>query len=216
MRLSLPILRRLSDALRERDWFGIGFELFVVILGVLLGLEASRWSAAREQREYSAQMLTSLDQTLKVYEGACTEIHGVILGTLEDFQGRAAAGEHPPPPYIHFDDLERPPTRAWDAIVATGIARAIEPRLVFRLARYFSRGDGWGDRYERYNAFTESEVLPYLATPEHFYGPSGKLAPMFAAHVERLRELLAVNDQMQREAKEMRRALRERGALKAS
>lgn len=104
--------------------------------------------------------------------------------------------------------MERPPTRAWDAIVATGVARAIEPQLVFQLARHFSRGEGWGDRYQRYNAFTEQQILPYLNTPERFYGPDGKLAPLYAAHVERLRELLLVNDHMGREAGEMRRALK--------
>ena len=68
MRFSLPILRRLSDAFRKRDWFGIGFELFVVVLGVILGLQASRWAADREDREYRRQIVASLDTTLGDYE----------------------------------------------------------------------------------------------------------------------------------------------------
>lgn len=208
MRFTLPIVRRVSEALRKRDWFGIGFELLVVVVGVLLGLEASRWSAEREDRAYRQQILTALDETLKVYESACGEIHGEIAGKLDDYQRRTARGERPPPPVLHFDDLERPPTRAWDAMVATGIARAIEPRLVFQLARYFSRGEGWGDRYQRYNQFSEQQVLPYLATPSRFYGPDGMLSPAYASHVDRLRELLKVNDHMGREATEMRKALR--------
>jgi hypothetical protein len=92
-------------------------------------------------------------------------------------------------------------------MVATGIARSIEPRMVFQLARHFSRGEGWGDRYARYNAFTETEILPYLATPARFYGPDGKLAPAFAAHIDRLRELLEVNDEMEKEASNFRRRL---------
>jgi hypothetical protein len=208
MRFNLPILRRLSDALRKRDWFGIGFELFVVVVGVLLGLEASRWSAQREEREYRQQILTALDETLKVYDRACGIIHGEITGKLEDFERRIKAGEKPPPPYLHFRDLERPPTLAWDAMVATGIATAIEPELVFEIARFFSRGDNWGDRYARYNAFTETEILPYLSAPGRFYGPDGKLAPVYAVHVESLRELLSVNDKMQSEAREMRERLK--------
>lgn len=207
MRFTLPIFRRLGDALRQRDWFGIGFELFVVAVGVLLGLEASRWSAERQERAYRDQIFAALDETLKVYEGACSVIHGQITTKLDNYRRLTAAGERPPPPVLHFDDLERPPTRAWDAIVATGIARTIRPHLVFRLARYFSRGEGWGDRYQRYNQFSEQRVLPYLSTPSRFYGPDGKLAPQYEGHVEQLRELLKVNDQMGREATEMRRAL---------
>ena len=208
MRFTLPIFRRLSDALRKRDWFGIGFELLVVVVGVLLGLEASRWSAEREERIYRDQIFAALDETLKVYEQACGYIHNEITAKLDDYRRRTAAGERPPPPVLHFDDLERPPTRAWDAIVATGIARAIKPKLVFKLARYFSRGEGWGDRYQRYNQFSEQRVLPYRATPSRFYGPDGKLAPEYAGHIDQLRELLLVNDQMGREATEIRHALR--------
>lgn len=208
MRFNLPILRRISESARKRDWFGIGFELFVVVLGVLLGLQASRWSAEREERRYHGQMVAALDETLKVYVSAGQSIHGEIETLLTDFERRRAAGLRPPPPYWRLDQLERPPTLAWDAMVATGIARSIEPELVFRIARFFSRGDGLGDRYQRYNAFTESQILPFLRAPEHFYGPDGTLSPHYAAHVDRLRELLSVNDKVTREAAELRPKLR--------
>ena len=207
MRFSLPILRRLSDALRQRDWLGIGFELFVVILGVLLGLQASRWAANREDQQYHAQMVTALDETLKVYVEAGQGIHKEIAGILADHERRVAKGERPPPPYWRLDQLERPPTLAWDAMVATGIARSLKPELVFQIARFFSRGDGLGDRYERYNAFTERQILPYLDEPARFYEAGGRLRPEYAAHVARLGELLAVNDGLTSEAEGLRRDL---------
>ena len=208
MRFKLPILRRISEAARKRDWFGIGFELFVVILGVLLGVQASRWSAEREERAYQQQMIAALDETLEVYVDAGQDIHRELKAMLANFERRRAAGERPVPPYWRLDQLERPPTLAWDAMVATGIARSIEPDLVFTLARFFSRGDGLGDRYQRYNAFTESQLLPYVDQPERFYSADGKLAPLYAAHVERLRELLQVSDTMTREAARLRTKLR--------
>lgn len=207
MRFNLPVLRRISESFRKRDWFGIGFELFVVVLGVLLGLQASRWAADREERRYHAQMVTALDATLKVYVAAGEEIHEEISAAIAKYDRRVASGERPPPPFWRLDQLERPPTLAWDAMVATGIAKSLEPDLVFHIARFFSRGDGLGDRYQRYNAFTESEILPYLATPARFYGPDGRLRSEYRAHVDRLRELLAVNDELTGEAVVIRRAL---------
>ena len=208
MRFNLPIFRRLSEAMRKRDWFGIGFELFVVVLGVMLGVAASRWTAEREEREYQQQMVAALDETLEVYVEAGEYIHRQIQTLLADYEQRRAAGERPLPPYWRLDQLERPPTLAWDAMVATGIARSIEPELVFKIARFFSRGDGLGDRYQRYNAFTEAQILPYRTDPARFYAPDGRLSPLYAAHVERLRELLSVSDEMTKEAAALRRNLR--------
>lgn len=209
MRFSLPILRRLSEALRKRDWFGIGFELFVVIVGVMLGMAASRWAAERDERQYHRQMVTALNGTLTAYVDACAEIHDRITAIIKEYDRRIDGGERPPPPYWRLPLMERPPTLVWQAMEATGIARSLEPELVLDVARFFARGDSWGDRYQRYNAFTETRVLPYLAEPERFYGPDGKLRPEYAAHIDRLRELRAVNDQMGAEAGEIRTKLRE-------
>jgi hypothetical protein len=199
MRFKLPILRRISEGVRKRDWFGVGFELLVVVIGVLLGLEASRWSADREERRYHAQMISALDSTLKVYVEEGGFIHREVAGIITDYDRRRTAGQRPPPPYWRLDQLERPPTLAWEAMVATGIARSVKPELVFKIARFFSRGDGLGDRYQRYNSFTESQVLPHLNDTAHFYGADGELRAEYAAHVERLREILAVSDQLTRE-----------------
>ncbi len=177
MRFNLPILRRMSEAFRKRDWFGIGFELFVVVVGVLLGLEASRWAADREEREYHAQMVSALDATLKVYVEAGDYIHNNINGTIEGYNRGISAGKRPPPPYWRLDQLERPPTLAWDAMVATGIARSLEPELVFEIARFLSRGDGFGDRYARYNAFTESRSCPTSLRRTAFTGPMASCIP---------------------------------------
>ena len=204
MRLVLPIFRRAGAALRKRDWFEIGFELFVVVLGVVLGMEASRWAQNREEADYRHHMIAAMDETLTDYVDSGHHIHARIVTALNDYSRRVTAGEHPPPPYLRFPLLDRPPTRAWDAMVATGLARTIDPKLVFQLAMHFSRADSFGDRYSRYNQFTEEQILPYQSHPAHFYGPDGKLARPYASHVQRLRELLALNDEMTADAVSMR------------
>ena len=209
MRFALPVFRRLAAALRERDWFEIGFELFIVILGVLLGMEASRWAQAREDAEYRRQMIAAMDTTLTDYVDSGHRIHERILHAFNDYSRRVSAGERPAPPYLRFPLLDRPPTRAWDAMVATGLARSIQPQLVFRLAMHFSRADSFGDRYARYNQFTEQQVLPFLAHPEHFYGPDRRLLRSYRSHMQRLREMLALNDEMTNDAASMRRELDE-------
>ena len=196
MRFNLPILRRMSEALRKRDWFGIGFELFVVVLGVMLGIAASRWSADREERAYKRQILASLDATMRDYEYEGGRIQKRMSAALADFERRTADGQRPRPPIIVFPGMERPPTRAWEALVETGVARTIEPHLMFRLAIHFDQADSFGDKYQRYNAFTEREILPFESSPAHFYGFGDRLKPIYAEHIDRLRDLRDLNLQI--------------------
>jgi hypothetical protein len=46
--------------LRGRDWFSIGVELLVVILGIVLGLQASDWAGERRDRAEEQQYLRRL------------------------------------------------------------------------------------------------------------------------------------------------------------
>jgi len=206
-RFNLPFLRRMAEALRQRDWFGIGFELFVVVLGVMLGMAASRWAAERDDRAYKRQIVTSLEAAMRDYEYEGGRIDKLISETLADFERRTAAGERPRPPIIHFPGMERPPTRAWEAVVETGVARTIEPELMFRLAIHFDQADSYGDKYQRFAVFTEREILPFEDQPAHFYGPNGKLKPKYAEHVDRLRDLRTFNAQMTAGAASIRREL---------
>lgn len=54
--------------MRQRDWAGMLFELLIVALGVLLGIEASNWNAGRErsarQKEMLGQLASELDDTV--------------------------------------------------------------------------------------------------------------------------------------------------------
>jgi hypothetical protein len=53
-------LTRLTDTLRRRDWLGIGIELIVVTLGVLLAFQIDQWGDRRkraaEERQFMGQL----------------------------------------------------------------------------------------------------------------------------------------------------------------
>lgn len=199
MRLNLPSARRLAEAFRGRDWFGIGVEVFAVVLGVFLGLQATQWAEQREERAYRAHMVEALGQALDDLAVHSSEIEREIEERLAAFETARAQGRRVPPPVYREPGGERPPTRAWDAVVATGVARAIEPELLFRLALLFSRADSFGERYLRYNEVSERDVLPHLDDPAHFY-VGGDLRPDIAAYVERLRDLAVAARAMSAEA----------------
>lgn len=53
-------LTRLIDALRMRDWLGIGIELVVVTLGVLLAFQIDQWGDRRKQSRQERQYMEQL------------------------------------------------------------------------------------------------------------------------------------------------------------
>jgi len=139
-------------------------------------------------------------------------VHGGVIDRqiremLRDFDAARTRGEEPPLRVYRETGGERPPTKAWDGIVATGAARSLDPELFFRLARFYSRADSVGDHYQRYNNFSEERVLPYVADRDAFYDRSESLKPEFAAYVDRLRDLNREERAIVLEAASLRDAL---------
>lgn len=74
----------------------------------------------------------------------------------------------------------------------------------------FDRADCFGERYLRYNRFSEERILPYLDRPEHFYGPGGRLDPQVAAHVAQMRAIGRSAKAMSSQARQLSREIEER------
>src|SRR5262249_36692110 len=76
-------------------------------------------------------------------------------------------------------------TAAWTTTVNSGIARMFDPKLRRELGYYYNEFVGIHDNYDRYNQFTEREVLPRLSQgPDAFYCTDGKLLPMFRVDMD--------------------------------
>jgi hypothetical protein len=61
------ILQRFSTALRKQDWWTVTIELFIVVLGVFLGLQVNNWNEARSnralEREYLERLYSDFQET---------------------------------------------------------------------------------------------------------------------------------------------------------
>lgn len=58
------ILRRLTDAFRKQDWFTVGVETLIVVLGVFLGIQLGNWNDDRAEQvraqDYRLRLRTEL------------------------------------------------------------------------------------------------------------------------------------------------------------
>jgi hypothetical protein len=182
------------------------FELVIVFVGVTAAFALEDYREGREERQYRERMVGGLRASLNDIVVHQSEIEREIDAKLAAFDLAIRRWERPAPPVYREPGGERPPVRVWEGLVATGAARSLEPELFFRLARFYGRADSSGDRYQRYNAFTEERVLPYLGQPEVFYD-GGKLRPEYAAYVERLRDFRDDGHELIMRAEELRDAL---------
>ena len=182
------------------------FELVIVFVGVTAAFALEDYREGRDERQYRERMVGGLRASLNdivVHQG---EIEREIDAKLAAFDLALRRGEQPAPPVYREPGGEGPPVRAWDGLVATGAARSFEPDMFFSLARFYGRAESSGDRYQRYNMFTETRVLPYLNQPAVFYD-EGSLRPEYAAYVERLRDFRDDGHALIVEARRLRDAL---------
>lgn len=59
------IPRRIADHVKAHNWFGVGVDLFIVVLGVFLGTQVSNWNAARQDRAAAAIYAERLTKDLR-------------------------------------------------------------------------------------------------------------------------------------------------------
>lgn len=174
--------------MRQRDWPGALFELLIVALGVLLGIEASNWNENRDESRRTAQVITMLRRDLQDGIDVEDDVGAEVDAGLASFETARKRGEHPVPYFYRIPGADNPPNTAWEAALQTGLADLIDPRLLFDLGFFYSERQGIGARYSHYARFVEDQILPWMDDPAHFYDASGALKPEYAANMNRLRE----------------------------
>jgi len=54
------ILRRITKHVKEQNWFAVGLDFLIVVIGVFIGLQVNTWNEARQDRVIAAQFELSL------------------------------------------------------------------------------------------------------------------------------------------------------------
>ena len=66
------ILQRMSQAIKRQDWFQVTIELFIVMVGIFLGLQVQEWNERREamvdEQRYIGYLMADLENTINYLE----------------------------------------------------------------------------------------------------------------------------------------------------
>jgi hypothetical protein len=166
------------------------FELIVVFVGVSGAFFVENYRAMQEQERRAQQLYTALSEILHGIAHYGPMIDSQITGSVDEWRQAYDAGERPLPVFYREPRSERPPTGVWHAAVASGAISLMDSELFFMLVQYFNRLDSLGERYVRYNAFTEREVLPLLDLGADAFYTEGtaRLQGKHSEHIRRLEE----------------------------
>lgn len=208
MNTGVAVERIRQGIARHRSLIGrFVFELVIIFVGVSAAFAVESMRQRSADTEYRDQMIGALIPTLDNLLRHDALMRQEINGKLRAFEAARARGERPPIPVYREQGSERPPTRAWDGIVANGAARSLDPALYFDLALLYSRQESFGERYLRYNDFTERRVFTLRFGQADAYDADGGLKPEFAAHIDRMRDLLMAAEQFDDQASDLRARL---------
>jgi len=87
------IFRRLSNSVRNQDWFTVLIEIVIVVVGVFIGIEVSNWNEARVNRNigqvYTERLITDLENEAAIWTHFSTYYRNAsdhALAALESFR----------------------------------------------------------------------------------------------------------------------------------
>lgn len=165
------LLRRVTQHIREQNWFAVVIDFAIVVIGVFIGIQVANWNDARADRSLRSQYLLQLTEDLQadVTEAVATERQawarvGAIEAIFEEAglkeplaefyaEGQVAAAPPYPEfsadyPYAHNHAITNLPTfevtnETFDAIVSNGDFGLLgDPMLVRQIQEYHRQVEG--------------------------------------------------------------------------
>jgi len=89
------ILRRLTVHLRTQNWFAVGLDLLVVVVGIYVGLQADAWMSSQRDRdleqEYLQRLLADMELTVNAHREHIAEFE-IAINAMDYLADRMRAG----------------------------------------------------------------------------------------------------------------------------
>jgi hypothetical protein len=77
------ILRRLMLHVKEQNWFAVGLDFLIVVVGVFIGIQVSNWNDVRRDRQAESIYLDRLGREIAEISPQAEASHATVRGRLE-------------------------------------------------------------------------------------------------------------------------------------
>lgn len=158
------ILRRVREHVTQHNWFAVGIDLVIVVLGVFLGMQVNNWNEVRieaqQGRDYRARLIRELDFNARQYREqhryySQVMAHGLAAVAALDGRADLKARDFLIDAYqLSQIDTTPPKTYIYDEMVSSGLVSRLGDESIQDGASDYYLGIGSMDR-------TIREILPY-------------------------------------------------------
>lgn len=168
------LLRRVIKHVKAQDWFAVGIDLVIVVVGVFIGLQAQQWHEARKDAVQHEQLLERLAEEFRDLEPVAAELVAFLDSSRQSTGDVIEALRREQPPedeaafrfalgranwVMNFPDI----ATTYEELVATG--RLSEVRnLELRRALI-----GYGDAHERLARVYPGATRVIFAPDSNYY-----------------------------------------------
>ena len=168
------ILRRIREHVTHHNWFAVAVDFIIVVLGVFVGIQASNWNQARndrqQAREYRAMLRNDLDANL---ENLATRmryyqwVRSEALATLADLERPSRTSDDQFLVHAYQATQIQPwalKRNTYDEILSTGaMAKLGDPLLRDKIANYYVTSDVTGTNISVVPPYRDivRRIMPY-------------------------------------------------------
>lgn len=169
------LLRSISEHVRNQNWFAVGVDLFIVVIGVFIGIQASNWNEERiesQRGDYFAMKLLGdirrelaffefeIDYYTTVRDYAVTTI-ALIDGDDPALENRFVVSAYNASQFVY----STPAQSTYDELIATGNLHLLRDENVTNTALFLYNSNARSklSNYVRESAYRERvrRIMPY-------------------------------------------------------
>ncbi|MEM7327436.1 MAG: hypothetical protein AAF437_01775 [Pseudomonadota bacterium] len=77
------LLRRITKHVKDQNWFAVGLDFLIVVIGVFIGLQVANWNEARLQKADERQLIQRLADEAAELKSALSDYRTVHSDTVE-------------------------------------------------------------------------------------------------------------------------------------
>lgn len=167
------LLRRISDHIKEQNWFAVGIDFVIVVVGVFIGIQVANWNAERVAAADEAKLMARLTEEMQVLEAELAEGAKNYKSTVQATGALLIALRSDALPSDeqklrrilwranHFEEIPSLSASYSELVASGGLSRISDPELRTALINY-------GDYFGRYDRLYSVGISTVLSPDSHY------------------------------------------------
>ena len=161
------ILRRFMDHIKDQNWFAVGLDVIVVIVGIFLGMQVQQWYEEQKSTQRESLLVKNIIEDLRLdtqhIDKALFELENQ-LEVADKLIAKALDGEKQlaleSPGLIRYSSDFRPISQRNHADAVSNLKNEFTREL---LQNYFIKEDQVRDIFLEYEDIIHNKIRPYLS-----------------------------------------------------